>query len=123
MRSIPYKLRNQLSNDPYYRKCARGNIDCNGRITWEHAIIYAGKQLNEKWAIIPLCEYHHSVNKHQDGDGLNKDFNVCIALNRATDEELKRASKVINYTYVRDTLNKMFKVSGKPVDNEGIEYI
>ena len=89
--------------DTYYKKCARekeGN--CAGRITFEHAIIYAGRQLNEKWAIIPLCEYHHAVNQYQDTGDLDKQKNICIALMRATDEELLAISKAIDYLALRE---------------------
>jgi len=103
MRPIPKKLRDEMADDPYYSMCAR-EVDggCSGRITWEHAIIYAGKQLNEKFAIIPLCEYHHL------GEGLVKEINVCIALNRATEQELQAISKAINYQRERDRLNNLY---------------
>jgi len=84
MRPIPKKLKDEISSDPYYLKCARSGSDCRGRITWEHAFIYSGRQINEKWAIIPLCVYHHL------GDGLNKRINEKIAVNRATEEDLKK---------------------------------
>lgn len=108
MRKIPEKLKKEILADPYYKVCARKNDDCDGRITWEHAIIYAGRQLNEKWAIIPLCTYHHSVDLHQDGPGLDKAINVWIALNRATDAELFAVSKVTPYHFLRETLNKKY---------------
>lgn len=73
-----------MSVDPYYQVCARKNGECQGRITWEHAFIYAGKQINEKWAIIPLCVYHHL------GEGLVKNENQRIALARATPEDLAK---------------------------------
>lgn len=76
-----------MSNDLYYKHCARANFDCSGRITWEHAFIYAGKQINEKWAIIPLCVYHHL------GEGLDKHENQRIALRRATEEDLAKYPK------------------------------
>ena len=87
MRKIPPKLREEMANDPYYSKCSRLGNDCKGRITWEHAWIYAGKQINEKWAIIPLCEYHHLY------EGLNKHENQRISLRRATEEDLSHYSK------------------------------
>lgn len=108
MRKIPPKLKNEILADPYYKTCARKSPDCDGRITWEHAIIYAGRQLNEKWAIVPLCAYHHSVDYHQDGPGLNKEMNVWIALNQATDLELSMASKVIPYIKERARLNQIY---------------
>lgn len=105
MRPIPPKLKKEMLTDPYYKTCARKDEHCDGRITWEHAIIYAGKQLNERWAIIPLCTYHHSVDRHQDGTGLDKEENIRIALNRATDFELQSISKAVNYKAMRERLN------------------
>lgn len=84
MRKIPAKLRQELAVDPYYQVCARRNADCAGRITWEHCWTYAGKQINERWSIIPLCWRHHL------GDKLNKRINQQISYNRATKEELKK---------------------------------
>lgn len=99
----------EISSDPYYETCARKfDGGCKGRITWEHAIIYAGRQLNEKWAIIPLCSYHHAVDEYQDGGDLNKEKNEWIALNRATDEELEEVSDAIDYKAKRDRLNKKY---------------
>lgn len=88
MNSIPPKLRVQLASDLYMGVCARRNAECEGRITWEHAWLYAGKQIQEAWAIIPLCEHHHL------GTGLHKPTNQLIALNRATPEELKKYPNV-----------------------------
>lgn len=93
MQVIPVKLREELAEDPYYQRCVRHSKDCRGRITWEHAFIYAGKQIQEKWAIIPLCEYHHSVCRFQDAGNLNKEINHYIALSRATPEDLAKYPK------------------------------
>jgi hypothetical protein len=73
-----------MANDPYYSICSRRNHECSGRITWEHCFIYGGRQIQEKWAIIPLCEYHHL------GVGLNKRINERIAIERATSEDLAK---------------------------------
>lgn len=109
MSKIPAKLLKEILADPYYKVCARKpDGGCAGRITFEHAIIYAGRQLQEKWAIIPLCTFHHAVNEHQDGGNLVKDKNVWIALNRATDSELEAISKVVPYKFMRQRLNKEY---------------
>src|SRR3990167_289062 len=93
MKPIPPKLRKEIAADPYYQTCARADYECQGRITWEHAFVYAGSQINEKWAIIPLCEHHHL------GAGLNKIVNQAIAAKRATKEE--RANyPLINWKYL-----------------------
>lgn len=75
-----------MSADPYYQKCCIGG-DCFGRIEWHHAIIYAGRQVNEKWAILPACQKHHAeVSKY------DREFKR-IAVSRATDEELQKYPK------------------------------
>jgi len=87
MTPIPPALRKEMSEDEYYTRCARADFDCRGRITWEHAWIYGGRQIQEKWAIIPLCVFHHL------GAGLDKHENQRIALSRATEEELAKYPK------------------------------
>ena len=109
MRPIPLKTRKEIKSDPFYKTCARAEDgSCQGRITIEHALIYAGRQINEKWALIPLCEYHHAVDKHQDGGDLNKEKNIWIALNRATNEQLHVLSKAINYIEYKKRLNDTY---------------
>jgi hypothetical protein len=88
MSPIPIKLKRELEADPYYKKCARENADCWGRITWEHAFTYSGKQIQEHWAIIPLCWFHHL------GAGLDKPKNQLIAFSRATVEELSKYPRI-----------------------------
>lgn len=78
MTTIPPKVKAEILADPYYKTCARSDEgECQGRVTWEHAWIYAGKQVQEKWAIIPLCVFHHL------GEGLDKGLNQFIALCRS----------------------------------------
>ena len=81
MHPIPPKLRRELNEDPYYKTCARADESCQGRITFEHAVLYAGRQVQERWAIIPLCEWHHL------GRGLVKRINIEIAMKRATADD------------------------------------
>lgn len=107
MRKIPEPIKRQLEAEPDV--CARRkDSPCGGRLTWEHAIIFAGKQVNEVWAIIKLCEKHHGVNSYQDRGELDKERNVHIALNRATDDELRAISKSVDYIALRDRLNKKY---------------
>lgn len=84
MNKIPPKLKKKILADPYYKHCAREDTSCNGRITFEHAFLYAGKQVQEFWAIIPLCEFHHL------GAGLNKRMNEVLAVLRASREDLEK---------------------------------
>jgi len=107
MRKISARVKKILTAEPDV--CARlHDGDCGGGITWEHALIYAGNQMDEAWAIIKLCERHHAVNTYQDGGDLQKEKNVWIALNRATDQELVAVSKAIDYKKLRERLNKIY---------------
>ncbi len=84
MRPIPIKMREELEELPRMHHCERAGTDCRGRLTWEHAYTYAGRQINELWAIICLCEYHHL------GKGLDKALNRKISLKYASEEDLKK---------------------------------
>lgn len=113
---IPKKLRDALKEDPEYKICSlHGHGECAGRITWEHAILYAGKRINERWAIIPLCELHHAVGRFQDAGTCRKDLNVWVALNRASDDDLARYSKVVDYKREKERLNGIYGVFYPPV--------
>ena len=84
------------------RTCIRSHeVDCQGRITWEHTLTYGGKQINECWAIVPLCEYHHFTK-------LNKNYGRYIALLRATKEELNKYAKA-NFPQQLEHYKKEFK--------------
>jgi hypothetical protein len=87
MRSIPPKIRKQIDEEPYYKKCARLSSECSGRITIEHSFIYSGRQVNELWALLPLCWHHHL------GSGLDKRINEYLSLQRATEEDLAKYPK------------------------------
>lgn len=84
MNNMPTELRNELAKDKYYKRCSIEDANCKGRITWEHAMEFRGSQVQERWAIIPLCWRHHL------GDLLNKEKNHWIALSRATEEDLDK---------------------------------
>lgn len=42
------------------KRCAAFGIgSCNGKIEWDHVWIYAGRQIDEVWAIVGVCHTHH----------------------------------------------------------------
>ena len=60
---IPKKMRDTLSKDPFMKKCIVAN-NCEGRVEFDHAFTYAGRRVNELWAILPLCTKHnHGVTR------------------------------------------------------------
>lgn len=108
MSHIPKWLLDDILADRFYKKCARSGIfghECAGRITFDHCIIYGGKQLQKKWAILPVCQKAHDVGPFQDRGELNREIHTWIALNRATLFELEEISKAIDYADMKDWLN------------------
>lgn len=112
MNNVPQKLRTKWKQEDWMgmvRTCVRASEgNCAGRLTKEHAIIYASKQLQEEWAILDVCAYHHGVDQFQDRGDLKKEVHVWIALNRAPVERLVALSKATNYVALRDRLNTKY---------------
>jgi len=83
MTKIPQKVKNEILDNEFYTKCCMSFLgSCGGRITWEHSLIYGGRQVQEMEAIIPVCEKHHGVNAYQDVTAIDKEISQWIALNR-----------------------------------------
>lgn len=105
MNRIPKPLREQMAADPFYLQCAVTGIPAKQqKVEWHHALIFAGKQVQEKWAILPVLKEIHLKAENKR----NKAVLDYIMLNRATDEQLEKYSKTINYIKRRETLNKQF---------------
>lgn len=87
MRPIPKKLRDQLADDIFMKSCVyespdAPNHDCSGRIEWEHAWTYSGRQINEIWAIIGCCTAHNRSK------AMDKDYNRYRSILRAKELNL-----------------------------------
>lgn len=112
MNNVPQHLKEKWNGEK--TKCCRIDEDnCKGRLTKDHTIIYAGKQVQEDWAIVDVCEYHHGVNKYQDTGDLNREKHTWVALNKATDDELIKISKAVDYLALRERLNKKYGTTRK----------
>lgn len=59
VKPIPLKMREELANDPFMFNCCLKDNTCWGYIQWHHNLHYQGKRINEKGAILPVCENHH----------------------------------------------------------------
>ena len=104
MRKIPDEVLEEIMKDWFYKKCCVADEKCSGRIEWHHNLIYAGKQVNEKWCILPICHYHHEHEKDKELGGILDYIMLC----RATNEELEKYSKAINYIELRERLKLKF---------------
>lgn len=121
MTPIPKKVREEIDQDPDSKFCVAfeqdinvfedKNNSCDGRITMHHALIYAGKQLQEKWAILPLCAKHHGVDGWKDaGTYIGDEGSQWIAFNRAPEGRLSSMSKAIDYLFQKQRLNNIYGV-------------
>lgn len=103
MRPIPASLKREMENDPFYKRCCITGTT-SGKIDWHHNLIFGGKQVNEKFCILPLSkEVHDKIVQYKERCN-------WIMLNRATDDQLRKYSKVVPYIEMRDKLNKKYGV-------------
>lgn len=133
--TIPKKQREEMDLDPFYHRCARrdalGDHDCERNpitrrlIEWHHAAKFAGKKVQIRNFIVPICWWSH------EGPGKNDEIGMWIALNRATDGEILALSQAggRDYFQYRYFLNKKYGVynpgenTGKNTGNStGINY-
>lgn len=104
MRPIPKPLLAEMLADPFYTVCCISGRS-NEKIDLHHNFQFAGRQVNEKWCILPLAKSIH------DRIIVYKDRCDWIMLNRADEATLKKYSKAIDLIRKRDYLNKIY---GKP---------
>lgn len=111
MNNIPKKLKKVIISESRQKVCVmygqEGHL-CDGRITFDHAIIFGGKQLQEDWAILPLCAKGHGVDEFQGHANVAKEKRTWIALNRAPGNRLMEISKAMDYVAYRERLNKKY---------------
>lgn len=87
--AIPIKMRDELQEDNFMKTCCLQSEMCKGKIEWHHNLIYAGKRINEKGAILPVCQEHHRQ------EATFKRKLDIIMYTRMTDEERNKYPKKI----------------------------
>lgn len=94
MRPIPKKMRDEIEASRINKLCAlygsRHFGMCSRKIEWHHVWIYAGRQINEPWAIVGACTIHHDEVKS------NRDVKRAferISLSRASLDDLEKYPK------------------------------
>jgi hypothetical protein len=111
MHKIPEQIFSKIESHPLKQKCMRklllNDHDCDGRITLEHAIIYAEKQVNEVWAIVFACAKSHSVDEFQDNGLMDKRIHEWIAINRMTPEDMAKYPRC-NWLQKKNYLNSKY---------------
>ena len=88
MRPIPIKLRAEMADDPFYTCCCLcGNYE---EVQWHHVWIYGGRQINEKWAVVPACKKCHELVA---GDKYTRQYFEKVSLLRTIEADLKKYYK------------------------------
>ena len=101
MAKIPEKLREEMSEDPFMKKCVFTGEEQN--VSWEHCWIYARNQIQEKWAIVPL---RRDLNVNMQADV--KEYCQWVSINRATDEDFRKYTR-INWQQLKKYLNGKYQ--------------
>ena len=99
---IPPELRAKIALNPFMKRCIHANSDCSGRPEWEHTFIYAKRQVQEEWAIVPCCFHHHR------GKGLDKEYNQYRAIIRADLDEVIRKYPKKDWRQIKKYLIKKY---------------
>lgn len=90
MRPIPQKMRDELASLPRMKRCTVSDFgfgSCDGRIEWHHVWVYAGRQINEPWAILGACERHHAL---VNSEWLVRDAFMRASIRLASEEDLAK---------------------------------
>jgi len=103
---IPAKLNKELNDDPFYTKCCFDfPHTCYGKIERHHALIVAGRQVQMKECILPICQTVHEMARNT----FIKEMLDLIMLERMTKEQRLSLSRAINYEnryqYVKNKYN------------------
>jgi len=64
--AIPPKTRDMLSEDMFMQICCVADEECEGRIEWNHALIFQGRRQQVWWSIVPMCVFHHRYTDRPD---------------------------------------------------------
>lgn len=105
---IPKPLREEMSNDEFYSRCCITGLTKNAvKIEWHHNLMFGGSRVNAKFCILPLADFvHRNITKHKE---------KCdwIMWNRATEEEIAKYSKAVDYKRELERLNKIYGICPK----------
>lgn len=89
---IPQHLKDQIYLNKFFTKCCIADKDCQGRVSIHHNLIFAGKQVNEFWALLPLCGYHHY---NEGRKNIKSKLNVIMR--KRSNGELEKYEKIKKY--------------------------
>lgn len=104
---IPNNILEKITKDPWYSQCC---ITGHKPVQLHHAFIFAYKSIQELWAIVPVSkEIHDQCTQHKPEYSKEMDERVKrIALNRASNTDLNKYSKVVDLIALKRELNDKY---------------
>lgn len=90
MRLIPLAMREELAALRRMKECTVKNLgfgECTKKLEWDHVWQYAGRQINEPWAILAVCSGHHY---DKPGNRLLNEAIMRASLRLTTEEDLAK---------------------------------
>ncbi len=92
-----------MAADPFYERCClTGVFARNTKVEWHHNFQYAGRQVQEKWCILPLAKQVHADIAY------HKEECDWIMLNRVDDDTLRRFNRSEDLIAKRNRLNEKY---------------
>lgn len=98
---IPVELLSKIVSDAFYKRCC---LCRSVSVQLHHNLIHGGRQVNEKFCILPLCPSCHAIEKRKD---VHEKLDWMMT-QRATDDELARYSKIINWAQRKVALEQKY---------------
>ncbi len=112
MRPIPKNLLDDILKDDYYKRCCLTHADNKDvKIDFHHAWQYAGRQINEKWAIMPIWWKKHSPLGDKDSVHNcreTKEYIQYLSLLRADIKDLIKRMPRFDWQKEFNYLNKKY---------------
>lgn len=87
MRPIPLKERKKIALDDFMKKCVWTGETVD--ISWEHPWVYAGRQIVDAWATVPLARRLNTSSMPRE----IKEYCRWVSLMRAKPEDLAKYPK------------------------------
>jgi hypothetical protein len=105
MRPISPRVKKILLADKFMETCCYTG---SKEVSWEHCWIYAGRQIDEAWAIVGL---RRDLNTSSMPKKI-KEYCQWVSINRATEDDFKKYPK-FDWLKQRDNLNKIYGVPAR----------
>ena len=103
---IPKEMREEMSQDKFYKKCCIADKECSGVIQWHHNLQWKGSRENEIFCILPVCKGHHDK---ADTTVVREKLD-WVMWNRASEYQITFYSKATNYKIRKEYLDKKYGI-------------